>query len=860
MPVLTGSLAEGSVYLGQDHRVCTITILGTPTSGTMYLSHLGVSSSGVSVAGTSAAVQTAIRTIPKFANATVSGSAGGPYTVDLKNTAVVPLEASADLIGGTNAYVSITTTPRVLEWKATSFSQGSVTPLAAKSLTPGTAGERDAQIAANQHVFHSPMYLGRFNLSESEDTQRFWDGDASTWRNNQITLPGFRQRSRQNASNVDFPMRTMVEFNGALWGFHLRASNGELYKHSGTAYGWESVATYTTPSAGNYQSDAAVYRDHLYFANGGVAGGYMYINTSGTVTQVNTAANTVTGATVNTPFLSFCVMDGKLFGVRSTGHIEWTTGDEAIPTGPAGVNNWSGSVSAVYRDSGRPISLRVWRNVATGEEQIYLMASTGMYTFDLSSSTLRLAYPLNIRVHTSTDYGPVSPNANQMTVWQGDLYFIDGDQVMRDSGNGPIAIGWQTEDGLPGRGVIFDKVMRPLSLAVSARWLFCGAGQWSPADDTWGTLAQGLEDHALAYDGQGWAPCSRFTGTSNQSMSRAQALHYSQLFGPRLHASNGVQTHFRDSRAQWQQYDGIGYNNEGYLVTSWFDRNLVDIDKAWYTVDVTASNITASETIELYYQIEPGYETTAQNPSASGRNPRTEWVPLLFSSGSQAIINAAALGGNTGKIRCYFKTLDSIAGESLNAGVRSRKIRFLFWLKRAAPAATFSITSGTTALTTSAATFVADDVGRFVAVEQALEAAGTLFVSAISAYVSATAVTLKTAATNTAAATAGQLISNTPILEAATINFDAKFQARRFFDMTLDLSATQPDGRTAEAAQWDLVDLQKQVPLIYFRHDNYEGHMLSLDGWKGTYATGPSINSSTGTKAYPGIRLSERYS
>lgn len=102
-------------YLRHGNRVQVVTITGTPTGGTFTLSHGGATSAPIAYNAANSAVQTAVRALGgAMTNATVTGSAGGPYTVTLgvAGVATGPLTASgAALTGGTNPKVAVTTSP-----------------------------------------------------------------------------------------------------------------------------------------------------------------------------------------------------------------------------------------------------------------------------------------------------------------------------------------------------------------------------------------------------------------------------------------------------------------------------------------------------------------------------------------------------------------------------------------------------------------------------------------------------------------------------------------------------------------------------------------------------------------------------
>lgn len=109
--------AAASAAVVHQNTVQTVTIGGTPTGGTFTLSYGGQTTAAIAYNATSAAVQSALEALTTIGagNVTVTGSAGGPYTVTfvgtLKNQAIPALTASATgLTGGTSPTVTVAIT------------------------------------------------------------------------------------------------------------------------------------------------------------------------------------------------------------------------------------------------------------------------------------------------------------------------------------------------------------------------------------------------------------------------------------------------------------------------------------------------------------------------------------------------------------------------------------------------------------------------------------------------------------------------------------------------------------------------------------------------------------------------------
>ncbi len=102
-------------YRRSGNRVQVITITGSPTGGTFTVTGNGATTTGIAYNAANSAVQTAVRTLGgAFANATVAGSAGGPYTVTLGVVGVAsgPLYADGSgLTGGTSPKAVVAQSP-----------------------------------------------------------------------------------------------------------------------------------------------------------------------------------------------------------------------------------------------------------------------------------------------------------------------------------------------------------------------------------------------------------------------------------------------------------------------------------------------------------------------------------------------------------------------------------------------------------------------------------------------------------------------------------------------------------------------------------------------------------------------------
>lgn len=90
-------------YYRQGDTVQTATITGTPTGGTFSITIGGQTASGLAYNAAASTVQTALRALTGFSDISVSGSAGGPYTITFANQSAPVTVNQTALTGGTAA-------------------------------------------------------------------------------------------------------------------------------------------------------------------------------------------------------------------------------------------------------------------------------------------------------------------------------------------------------------------------------------------------------------------------------------------------------------------------------------------------------------------------------------------------------------------------------------------------------------------------------------------------------------------------------------------------------------------------------------------------------------------------------------
>ncbi|MFI0156221.1 hypothetical protein [Streptomyces lydicus] len=102
-------------YAGPTSETQTVTISGSPTGGTFTLTFSGQTTSAIAYNATAATVQAALEALSNVApgDVTVTGNAGGPYTVVFGGAYlsddVAQMTASGSFTGGSSPAVAVTT-------------------------------------------------------------------------------------------------------------------------------------------------------------------------------------------------------------------------------------------------------------------------------------------------------------------------------------------------------------------------------------------------------------------------------------------------------------------------------------------------------------------------------------------------------------------------------------------------------------------------------------------------------------------------------------------------------------------------------------------------------------------------------
>lgn len=169
------------------NEVQTVTITGTPTGGTFTLSFRGATTAGLAYNAAAATVQTALQGLSTIgsSNATVAGSAGGPYTVTfaaaLAATAVDEIVASGSgLTGGTASAVTVATTSEGESANGITglvnqpgVQTGELDVTDADSLLDAIALASAAEVMPNRWFVNGNDFIALRKLKEATDSKKY---------------------------------------------------------------------------------------------------------------------------------------------------------------------------------------------------------------------------------------------------------------------------------------------------------------------------------------------------------------------------------------------------------------------------------------------------------------------------------------------------------------------------------------------------------------------------------------------------------------------------------------------------------------------------------------------------------------
>lgn len=272
--------AKASTSVVGASEVQTVTVNGTPTGGTFTLTYRGQTTSALAHNVAAGAVQTALEGLSTIGagNVTVTGSAGGPYTVTfagaLQNTNPPTLVAVSSLTGGTNPSVAVTTpTPGYPPMGTHVITPADTIPWLTIEEALGTSLESfqyvDAKVGSLSLAAEADGYLtGSVDVLALTQSSGFtkqatppWDTTplvvGSTikcyWNGVQLPAKSFTFELNNNIEDDDFRLGSISLYDlvakqrSVTMGVTIRPEDASLWK----------AATYGDPSATSAQAGAA---------------------------------------------------------------------------------------------------------------------------------------------------------------------------------------------------------------------------------------------------------------------------------------------------------------------------------------------------------------------------------------------------------------------------------------------------------------------------------------------------------------------------------------------------------------------------------------------------------------------------
>lgn len=314
----------------------------------------------------------------------------------------------------------------------------------------------------------------------------------------------------------------------------------------------------------NEITDACFYKGtgdshrYLYVALGGTDIVKFDCNITGTPTM-----STVTSSKAT----RLCVHDNKLWRYYS-GAVQYTTDG----------STWAGSAGEIGDSSYTARRLVSW------DGSLWVGCDDGLFKVTYSGTTLSVVRQIDLTAQASPN------NFSFMTVHQADLWFSLGEGIIRYT-NGDVVV-----PVTPSTGADQED---------EERFVFRAAYSTLTTLFVVGIGAINNESSILAYAESGWHPIVTFARTGDECVSLAIDP---SLYGsiPRLWFSSGLQVGYVKMPTMGQlrwTYD-VDYAETGELLTSWFDGNLMTVEKDWSAIEVDAERVGegAAPNIQVYYR------------------------------------------------------------------------------------------------------------------------------------------------------------------------------------------------------------------------------------------------------------------
>lgn len=297
---------------------------------------------------------------------------------------------------------------------------------------------------------------------------------------------------------------------------------------------------------------------YLYVALGGTDMVKFDCNITGTPTMSSVTSSKAT---------RLCVHDNKLWRYYS-GAVQYSTDG----------STWAGSGGEIGDSS------YTARRMVSWDGALWIGCDDGLFKCTYATTTLTVVRQVDLTAQASPN------NFSFMTVHQADLWFSLGEGIIRYT-NGDVVVPMTPSTGADQE----DEERFVFRAAYSTLTTLFVVGIGSANNYT----------SILAYVEAGWHPLVTFARMGDDCISLAVDP---SLYGPipRLWFSSGLQVGYVKMPTMGQlrwTYD-VDYAAEGELVTSWFDGNLMTIEKDWSAIEVDAERVGsgAAPNIEVYYR------------------------------------------------------------------------------------------------------------------------------------------------------------------------------------------------------------------------------------------------------------------
>jgi len=503
----------------------------------------------------------------------------------------------------------------------TYVNRSSVAQLAQRQFISGQSSERSAQTVVSEFAVTDLLGgLGIHDYDEKERVDRFWDGDCYTHIKRGITLCGLTGTPTTRFSAGTVGMQATAEYNNLLWGV---SRAGVLMWWDTATDNWSTTGVTATAISGLIIGAClVVYQDVLY---GVTATGYWSMPSTYTVTH-----NLVTGG-----IKSLVRFDEKLVRVTAAGQFGFVS---QTTKGTAVLTTWTEPAVAVYTGGGQMVGLVIWQDLH-GNAAVVWLTTDSLGIYDVASG--QVYSPWERKVRKTYD---ALLRADQIVTWNSDLYYIQQDTVYRMSGGTVDNVGPGKDQGLPIGANALSATYRASSLCAINNWLLLGMVDLTTGVGT-----------VLGYNGQGWHVLAKSLSAGSVPSSGFTVTYSEVGADKRLYWLNGHYTSFNDANATPLNWTSQIYATAGSLTTSYFDSGVVERPKVAYNLRVRCRDMTGTETIKVWYQVNSAPDGLTDDTTNTYANPEGYWTPLLDEFGDVTTITSASLdNAGTGVVTLYF--------------------------------------------------------------------------------------------------------------------------------------------------------------------------------------------------------------